>query len=71
MPYYDRHEILNELESAHVPRGKRLADEKITMLFMGKLTISVAMFNSYFDIAREYLRRIENNQVAMVSPWSM
>ena len=28
---------------------------KITMLFMGKSTISVAIFNSYFDITRGYL----------------
>ena len=31
-----------------------IAMERSTMLFMGKSTISMAIFNSYFDIARGY-----------------
>jgi len=32
-----------------------IANWKITMLSMGKSTISMAIFNSYFDITRGYL----------------
>ena len=37
-----------------LPSGKRLQKtmERSTMLLMGKLTISMAIFNSYFDITR-------------------
>ena len=28
------------------------------MLFMGKSTISMVIFNSYFDITREYIEKI-------------
>ena len=32
-----------------------IAMERSTMLLMGKLTISMAIFNSYFDITRGYI----------------
>ena len=32
--------------------------ERSTMLLMGKLTISMAIFNSYFDITRGYVYQV-------------
>ena len=39
-----------------IPSGKLTELWKITMLLMGKSTISMAMFNSYLDITRGYHR---------------
>ena len=37
-----------------IPSGKRLHNYGKSPFFMGKSTISMAMFNSYFDITRGY-----------------
>ena len=40
------------LGESWVPSGKRLHNYGKSPFFMGKLTISMAIFNSYFDITR-------------------
>ena len=37
-----------------IPSGKRLHNYGKSLFLMGKLTMSMAIFNSYFDITRGY-----------------
>ena len=42
----------SQAKTGPVPSGKRLHNYGTSPFLMGQLTISMAMFNSYFDITR-------------------
>jgi len=50
MAYFNGY--FKELKGSTRPGYVKIANWKITMLLMGKSTISMVIFNSYFDITR-------------------
>ena len=80
MGWFDRHGKFWGSETWYLPSGKRLRNYGQSPFFMGKLTISMAMFDSYFDITRGYLVELvsktsgvvwdPNVAVALLGWWS-
>ena len=46
---------ISEIREGHIPSGKLLHNYGKSPFLMGKLTIKMAIFNSYFDITRGFL----------------
>ena len=53
----------HEMEVMNIPSGKRLHSYRKSQFLMGKSTISMATFNSYFDITRGYINKNRPNRI--------